>query len=118
MTHEYTIATGGTVITAGATAPATAIAWAADTVLATGTDGEMRALSRGDSTFLDLGGAIVSASTPPGGPLATGDPADLDLRAPDGTRLARVVAGSFDHADPRHGPLRPVRADGSSGTIP
>lgn len=118
MTHEYTIATGGTVVTRQAEEPATAIAWAADTVLATGTDAQVRAISRGDSTFLDLAGATVSATAPPAGPIATGDPADLDLRAPDGTLLVRVVGGRFDHADPLRGPLRPLRADGSSGTIP
>jgi hypothetical protein len=120
MTHEYTIATGGTVVAPAGTVGAhpTAIAWAADTVLAVGTDAEMRALSRGDSTFLGLSGATVSATDPAGGPLGTGDPADLDLRAPDGTLLARVIAGRFDHPDPLHGPLPALRADGTSGTIP
>ena len=118
MTHEYTIATGGRVVTLAALPAATAIAWAADTILATGTDAEMRALSRGDSTFLDLAGAVVSATSPAGGPLATGDPADLDLHTPDGELLVRVIAGRFDHADVAHGPLHPLRPDGTSGTIP
>lgn len=123
MTHEYTIATGGSVITADSsnaptpTAPTTAIAWAAGTVLAVGTDTEMRALSRGDSVFLDLGGAVVSATDPAGGPVATGDRADLDVRDPGGALVARVVAGRFQHADPHRGPLRVLRADGTSGTI-
>ena len=120
MTHEYTIATGG-VFAPGSGTPfsdgPTAIAWAADTVLATGTDAEMRALSRGDSTFLDLAGATVRPATPGAATPATGDPADLVISAPDGTLVARVVAGRFDHPDPRCGPLRPLRADGSSGTI-
>ncbi len=118
MTHEYTIATGGRVVTPAGQPTATAIAWAADTILATGTDAEVRALSRGDSTFLDLAGAVVTATTPAGAPLATGDPADLDLHTPDGALIVRVVAGRFYHADPAHGPLHPLRADGTSGTIP
>lgn len=120
MTHEYTIATGGSVVTdpASGAGTATAIAWAADTVLAVGTDAEMRALSRGDSIFLDLAGATVSAAEPAGGPLATGDRADLELIAPDGTPIARVLAGRFDNPDPHHGPLAILRADGTSGTIP
>ncbi len=93
-------------------------ALAGNTVLATGTDVEMRALSRGDSIFLDLAGATVCASDPAGGPLVTGDRADLVLSAPSGTLIARVVAGHFDHPDPHHGPLRVLRADGTSGTIP
>ncbi|MFN8622315.1 MAG: hypothetical protein U0869_16405 [Chloroflexota bacterium] len=120
MTHEYTIATGGTVAASAGTAgtPPTAIAWAADTILAVGTDAEMRALSRGDSTFLDLAGATVTPSDAAAGPLGTGDRADLDLRTPDGTLVGRVIAGRFDHPDPLHGPLRSLRADGTSGTIP
>lgn len=119
MTHEYTIATGGTVLASAESGGrrATAIAWAADTVLAVGTDAEMRALSRGDSTFLDLAGATVSATDPVGGPLATGHPADLDLHAADGTLIVQVVAGRFAHPDPHRGPLRVLRADASSGTI-
>ena len=42
-------------------ANATAIAWAADRVLAVGTDDAVRSISRGDSTFLDLGGCVVTA---------------------------------------------------------
>jgi 1-aminocyclopropane-1-carboxylate deaminase len=119
MTHEYLIATGGTITTtpAASLASATAIAWAADTVLVVGTDREMRALSRGDSIFVDLAGATVSATDPAGGPVVIGDPADLDLRLADGTLIARVVAGHFQHPDAHHGPLRALRADGSSGTI-
>ena len=62
MTHQYTIATGGIVLGAGGPpdTPRTAIAWAADRVLAVGSDIEVRAISRGDSTFLDLAGSIVT----------------------------------------------------------
>ena len=68
VTHEYVIATGGVILTGAspadpATDPApTAIAWAADRVLAVGRDGDVRAISRGDSTFLDLGGCVVTAA--------------------------------------------------------
>jgi hypothetical protein len=120
MTHEYTIATGG-LIAPGSGSPTaaapTAIAWAADTILGTGTDAEMRALSRGDSRFLDLAGATVRPLDPAAMTPATGDPADLSITAPDGSRLAWVVGGRFDHPDPLHGPLAILRADGSSGTI-
>jgi hypothetical protein len=39
---------------------ATAIGWAADAILAVGPDEVVRAISRGDSTFLDLGGCVVT----------------------------------------------------------
>lgn len=63
MTHEYTVATGGHILGGGGKAPATALAWAEHTVLAVGDDTEVRAVSRGDSTFLDLAGRAVSAGT-------------------------------------------------------
>ena len=59
MTHEYTLLVGGTVIAGGGAPVATAIAWADDTVLAIGTDEEVRAISRGDSHLVDLQGAWV-----------------------------------------------------------
>lgn len=63
MTHEYVIAVGGRVEPcrpdpAGATP--TAIAWAADHVLAVGPDELVRAISRGDSTFIDVGGCVIT----------------------------------------------------------
>ena len=61
MTHEYVIALNGRVepdlSDEGA---ATAIGWAADAVLAVGPDDVVRAISRGDSTFLDLRGCVVT----------------------------------------------------------
>jgi len=62
LTHEYVIAVGGRVLQDGpAVGPApTAVAWAADGVLAVGPDDVVRAISRGDSTFLDLGGCAVT----------------------------------------------------------
>ncbi len=81
MTHEYTVATGGTVLAAGdpADVPPTAIAWAADRVLAVGSDADVRAISRGDSTFLAMDGCAV---TP-----APSDPAAAQ-------RLVRTAIGS------------------------
>lgn len=64
MTHEYVIALHGRIEPVGADAragAATAIAWAADRVLAVGPDGIVRSISRGDSTFLDLRGCVVTA---------------------------------------------------------
>jgi hypothetical protein len=63
MTHEYLVATGGRIgpVAAGVDASAaTAIAWAADRVLAVGPDEDVRSISRGDSIFLDLGGCVVT----------------------------------------------------------
>jgi len=53
---------GGTVVGATADLAATGIAWAADRVLAVGPDDVVRTISRGDSTFLDLGGCAVTAA--------------------------------------------------------
>lgn len=62
MTHEYVIALRGAVLGTGAAAGAvpTAVAWAADRVLAVGSDDAVRAISRGDSTFVDLAGGAVT----------------------------------------------------------
>ena len=74
MTHEYVIAVGGSVLGTGIASvsepattgepAATAIAWAADRILAVGADHAVRAISRGDSTFLDLAGCAVTAAPP------------------------------------------------------
>jgi len=64
MTHEYVIALGGRVqphTLHGNDAEPTAVAWAADRVLAVGADDIVRSISRGDSTFLDLDGCVVTA---------------------------------------------------------
>ncbi len=61
MTHEYVIGLGGLIATDATDGePATAIAWAADRVLAVGRDAVVRAISRGDSIFLDLAGCAVT----------------------------------------------------------
>ena len=64
VTHEYVIGLGGRIdprTAAPAETTRTAIGWAADRVLAVGTDDGVRAISRGNSTFLDLHGCVVTA---------------------------------------------------------
>ncbi len=95
MTHEYTIMTGGTVL-AGVDEPeGQAIAWAWDTVLMVGPEEVVRAISRGDSHFVELRGAFVI-------PLGDTDdpvwPADTTLEP--GTPASFAVLD----ADPRAGP--------------
>ncbi len=61
MTHEYVIATGGIVLGApqtGGRIP-TAVGWAADRILAVGSDAVVTAISRGDSTFIDVEGCAI-----------------------------------------------------------
>jgi predicted amidohydrolase YtcJ len=100
MTHEYTILTGGRVLPAGAaddageggrSGVATAIAWAAGTVLATGPDAAVLAISRGDSHFGELRGGVV---VPLGGPLEPGAPADFAVldRLPGAAGTPRILA--------------------------
>ena len=90
MTHLYTILIGGTVIPGGGQPECSAIAWAEDMVIAVGTDDDVRAISRGDSHFVDLHGAFVvplgkdgEPSWPVEASLEVGDPADLALLASD-----------------------------------
>lgn len=61
MTHEYRILVEGNVIRGAGEPDATAIAWAGGTILALGTDEEVRAISRGDSDFTSLDGAFVAS---------------------------------------------------------
>ena len=61
MTHEYVIALNGHVEPdPGGDSEETALAWAANAVLAVGPNDVVRAISRGDSTFLDLCGCLVT----------------------------------------------------------
>jgi hypothetical protein len=110
MTHEYIIALGGRVHalrdTAADPEPATAIAWAADHVLAVGSDEVVRGISRGDSIFLDLDGCVVTAAAIAAG-LEPGSSADLDFW--DAAQLvARVRAGAFTEGDEHYGPFKRI----------
>lgn len=61
MTHEYIIATNGHIEPSTLDEDeATALGWADDAVIAVGPDDVVRAISRGDSTFLDLCGCLVT----------------------------------------------------------
>ena len=94
MTHTYTLLIGGIVIAGSGRTDATAVAWAEDTVLAIGTDAEVRAISRGDLDLVDLHGAFVvplAADAEPAWPSAAtldvGGRADLAV-LPRDPRLA------------------------------
>ena len=98
MTHEYTLLLGATVLPGPGRPSCEAIAWAANTVLAVGTEAEVRAISRGDSRVLSFPGAFV---VPLDAPLEVGGPADL--------AVVRSAPGSdVDAASER--PLAEVRA--------
>jgi predicted amidohydrolase YtcJ len=90
VTHRYTLLVGGTILPGPGHEPCTAIAWAEGTVLALGTDAQVRSASRGDSHLVDLHGAFVVALGPDADPtwppltaLEVGGPADLALLAED-----------------------------------
>jgi predicted amidohydrolase YtcJ len=133
VTHRYTLLIRGTVISGRGEPDVSAIAWAADTVIALGNDDEVRGTSRGDSHVIDLRGASVVALGdgpdvlwPPDATLEVGGRADLAvldsdprrMDPPAGERLSalalvrggRVVAGRL----PRETPPRPT-TEGASG---
>jgi len=97
VTHEYVIGLSGRIVPRPDIGPAsTAIAWAADRILAVGSDAQVRAISRGDSVFLDLAGCTVT-------PLP-GEPATLDVVAtrdadPDQLVERLIAAGRLDPSD-------------------
>lgn len=110
MTHEYIIALGGRVHALrdaeADVEPASAIAWAADLVLAVGSDEVVRGISRGDSIFLDLDGCVVTAAAI-AADLEAGSRADLDFW--DAAQIvARVRAGAFTEGDEHCGPFRRI----------
>ncbi len=127
VTHEYTVLHGGLVLPGDGVPAVRAIAWAADAVLAMGTDEEVRAISRGDSRFVDLAGRVViplAPDVPPSWPtpatLEVGGPASLAIletdprRGGEGAsplqpvavvRNGRLVSGSFPRR-PEAGPAR------------
>jgi predicted amidohydrolase YtcJ len=92
VTHEYALLVGGLVLPGGTEPDATALAWAGGTVLAIGSDAEIRSISRGDSHVVELRGAVV---------VPLGDHDEVAWPAP--ARL--VVGGAADIAvldgDPR-----------------
>jgi cytosine/adenosine deaminase-related metal-dependent hydrolase len=99
VTHRYTLLVGGIVLPGRDAPDASAIAWAEDTVLALGSDEQIRAISRGDSHLVDLGGAWVvplgdatEASWPPDATLEIGGRADLAIL--DGDPRDPVVRGT------------------------
>jgi hypothetical protein len=102
MTHEYTLLVGATVLPGGATPPCRALAWAAGTILALGTEAEIRAMSRGDSHVMALPGRFVA---PLGEPLEIGGPADLLVLATD-PRLRGVEPGAGGEEWAQSGPRR------------
>ena len=90
MTHRYTLLVGGTILP-GASAPEhAAMAWAEGTILALGSDEQVRAVSRGDSDVVQLHGTFVvplaaedDLTWPPAGSLEVGGPADLVILSHD-----------------------------------
>jgi predicted amidohydrolase YtcJ len=90
VTHRYTLFIRGTVILGRDEPDVSAIAWAADTVIALGSDDDVRGISRGDSHVIDLGGASVVALSegpnvlwPPDATLEVGGHADLAVLESD-----------------------------------
>jgi predicted amidohydrolase YtcJ len=135
VTHRYTLLIRGTVILGRDEPDVSAIAWAADTVIALGNDDEVRGTSRGDSHVIDLRGASVVALGegpdvlwPPDATLEVGGRADLAvlasdprrMDAPAGLRLSalalvrggRVVAGRLPR-ETRRGPRSKAPLAGS-----
>jgi predicted amidohydrolase YtcJ len=121
VTHLYTLLIRGTVIAGRDEPEASAIAWAADTIIALGSDDDVRGASRGDSHVIDLGGASVvalgeglDAWWPTDATLEVGGRADLAVLASDPRLLeadarhrlpalaivrgGRVVAGRLSEA--------------------
>lgn len=102
MTHRYTLLVGGTILPGPGQADCSAIAWAEGTLLALGTDAQVRALSRGDSELRDLRGAYVvpvgaadRVEWPPSTTLEVGGPADLAILTAD-PRVGAGRAGGLD----------------------
>jgi predicted amidohydrolase YtcJ len=124
VTHRYTLLIRGTVIPGRDAPDVSAIAWAADTVIALGSDDEVIGTSRGDSHVIDLEGATVVALGedsdviwPADATLEVGGRADLAvlendprrIDAPAGQRLSalalvrdgHVIAGRLP-GEPHH----------------
>jgi predicted amidohydrolase YtcJ len=140
VTHEYTLLVGGVILPGGDAPEASAIAWAGSTVLAIGSDAEVRAISRGDSHFVDLRGAWVIPLAPGGEPewpargmlevgggadmaVLDGDPRRVGLQVRAVIRAGRVVTASSradaqptaGNAAARHNRVPRPRRRGSGG---
>ena len=132
MTHRYTLLVGGIIIPGGDEPDATAIAWAEGTVIALGSDDDVRGVSRGDSHLVGLDGATVvplgagpdarwpvDATLEVGGradlvvlrhdPRAGDEPAGQDLPVIAVVRGGHVVAGTLPGGT-RHGGHAAARA--------
>jgi predicted amidohydrolase YtcJ len=104
VTHEYTLLVGGTVIPGGYADEAEAIAWAHGVILAIGSNAEVRAISRGDSTVIDLAGACVipladgaAPAWPTAAVLAVGEAADLAVLDADPRPPGKNAASLLQH---------------------
>ncbi len=98
MTHEYVIALNGRIGHGESEGDAaTAIGWAAEAVLAVGADDDVRSISRGNSTFLDLGGCVVTAlpSDPERAGRIVAEASEASDAASDVTALL-IAAGLLD----------------------
>jgi predicted amidohydrolase YtcJ len=82
---------GGIVRPGGGTPAATALAYAHDTVLAVGTDAEVRAISRGDSHVVDLAGRSILPAE--GIVLEPGAPASFRVVDASAAVVAVIVDG-------------------------
>ncbi|HEU0244373.1 MAG TPA: hypothetical protein VFQ75_10735 [Candidatus Limnocylindrales bacterium] len=91
MTHEYTLLLGGIIRPGGGASDKTALGYAHDTVLAVGSDAEVRAISRGDSHVVDLAGRTVIAAD--GVVLEPGAAASFRVLDATGRVVAVVVDG-------------------------
>jgi hypothetical protein len=91
VTHEYTLLVGGVVRTGPGLPEASALGYAHGTVLAVGSDREVRAISRGDSRVVELRGRLVL----PAGPatLEPGSEASFRVLDPTGSEIATVERG-------------------------
>ena len=101
MTHEYTLLLGGTVITGDTGPDVAAIGWAADTILALGTEMEVRSISRGDSHVVRIPGRFVvplatggDGAWPTDATLELGGPADLAVLDGDPRVAGARIAGA------------------------
>jgi predicted amidohydrolase YtcJ len=90
MTHEYTLLVGATVLPGGGAPVCEAMAWAHGTILALGSEAEIRAISRGDSHVLEAPGLFV---VPLDAALEIGASADLVVLAGDPRREPAAAVG-------------------------